>query len=121
MPHLRLGRRSTPAIRCSIRSSTSITLVIGARYYGPAEFRGLFEDNDPRKRLLAVANVNHDLGEFWEFSDTGWVPVDLSNEAYKLRRELRDLRDDALKRRTGDDVETTTELMHPTTSRWPTG
>ena len=52
-------------------------------YYGPAEFRGLFEDNDPGKRLLAVANVNHDLGEFWEFSDTGWVPVDLSNEAYK--------------------------------------
>jgi len=52
-------------------------------YYGPAEFRGLFEDNDPSKRLVAVANVNHDLGEFWEFSDTGWVPVDLSNEAYK--------------------------------------
>jgi hypothetical protein len=52
-------------------------------YYGPAEFRGLFEDNDPTKRLVAVANVNHDLGEFWEFSDTGWMPVDLSNEAYK--------------------------------------
>jgi hypothetical protein len=35
------------------------------------------------KALLAVANYNHDLGELWEFSDTGWVPVDVSNEAYK--------------------------------------
>ena len=52
-------------------------------YYGPAQFLGIFEDNDPDKRLLAVANYNHDLGELWEFSDTGWVPVDLSNEAYK--------------------------------------
>ena len=52
-------------------------------YYGEAAFLGVFEDNDPQKRLLAIANYNHDLGELWEFSDTGWVPVDLSNEAYK--------------------------------------
>lgn len=51
---------------------------------GDAEWWGLFEDNDPRKRLLAIANNNHDLGELWEFSDTGYVPVDLSNEAYKF-------------------------------------
>ena len=53
-------------------------------YYGDPEFYGLFEDNDPRKRLMAIANYNHDLGELWEFSDTGYVPVDLSNEAYKF-------------------------------------
>jgi hypothetical protein len=53
-------------------------------YYGIVEWHGIFEDNDPRKRLLAVANYNHDLGELWEFSDTGYVPVDLSNEAYKF-------------------------------------
>jgi hypothetical protein len=53
-------------------------------YYGVVEWHGLFEDNDPRKRLMAVANYNHDLGELWEFSDTGYVPVDLSNEAYKF-------------------------------------
>jgi hypothetical protein len=47
-------------------------------------FYGLFEDNDPTKRLQAVANYNNDLGEYWEFSDTGWVPIDLSNEAYKF-------------------------------------
>jgi hypothetical protein len=53
-------------------------------YYGPTEWTGIFEDNDSSKRLLAVANYNHDLGELWEFSDTGYVPVDLSNEAYKF-------------------------------------
>ena len=47
-------------------------------------FYGLFEDDDPAKRLQVVANYNNDLGEYWEFSDTGWVPVDLSNEAYKF-------------------------------------
>ena len=47
-------------------------------------FYGLFEDNDPTKRMMAVANYNNDLGEYWEFSDTGFVPVDLSNEAYKF-------------------------------------
>ena len=52
-------------------------------YYGPATFHGVFEDNDPNKRLLLVAGYNHDLGELWEFSDTGFVPVDLSNDAYK--------------------------------------
>ncbi len=47
-------------------------------------FYGIFEDNDPTKRLQVVANYNNDLGEYWEFSDTGWVPIDLSNEAYKF-------------------------------------
>lgn len=53
-------------------------------FYGEPEWHGIFEDNDPRKRLLAIANYNHDLGELWEFSDTGYMPVDLSNEAYKF-------------------------------------
>jgi hypothetical protein len=44
---------------------------------------GIFEDNDPKKRLIAIANVNGDLSEYWEFSDTGFAPVDLNNEAYK--------------------------------------
>jgi hypothetical protein len=47
-------------------------------------YYGIFEDNDPRKRLLAIANRDGDLGEYWEFSDTGIDPVDLSNEAYKF-------------------------------------
>ena len=53
-------------------------------YYGIQEiYYGMFEDNDPSKRLLAVAGLNQDLGEYWEFSDQGIVPIDLSNEAYK--------------------------------------
>jgi hypothetical protein len=54
-------------------------------YYGVAsEFYGMFEDNDPSKRLLLIANFNNDIGDLWEFSDTGFFSVDLSNEAYKL-------------------------------------
>jgi hypothetical protein len=52
--------------------------------YGQETYYGIHEDNDPAKRLLAVAGHNQDLGEFWEFSDTGYMPVDLSNEAYKF-------------------------------------
>jgi hypothetical protein len=47
-------------------------------------YYGMFEDNDPRRRLIAIANRDNDIGEYWEFSDTGIDPVDLSNEAYKF-------------------------------------
>jgi hypothetical protein len=49
-----------------------------------AEFYGIYEDNDPSKRLIAIINFNNDIGDYWEFSDEGFVPVELSNEAYKL-------------------------------------
>jgi hypothetical protein len=52
--------------------------------YGEGQFYGLFEDNDKTKRMIAIANPNVDLGEHWEYSDTGWFPIDLSNEAYKV-------------------------------------
>ena len=51
---------------------------------GRPVFYGVFENNDPEQRLLLIANYNNDIGEYWEFSDTGFVPIDLSNEAYKL-------------------------------------
>jgi hypothetical protein len=47
-------------------------------------YYGIFENNDPRRRLIAIANRDNDLGEYWEYSDTGLDPVDLSNEAYKF-------------------------------------
>lgn len=47
-------------------------------------YYGIFEDNDPSKRLVVIANHNHDVAEYWEFSGTGLLPIDLSNEAYKL-------------------------------------
>jgi hypothetical protein len=52
--------------------------------YGQETYYGIFQDNDPSKRLLCIAGHNQDLGEFWEFSDTGYLPIDLSNEAYKF-------------------------------------
>jgi len=48
------------------------------------EFFGLFEDNDPKKRLMMVVNYSTDISDFWEFSSTGFRPIEESNEAYKL-------------------------------------
>jgi hypothetical protein len=53
-------------------------------YRGVAEFWGIFEDNDPAKRLMVIANYNSDMTEFWEWSDTDFAPIELTNEAYKL-------------------------------------
>lgn len=50
----------------------------------PSVYYGIFEDNDPKKRLMVVANYNNDIGEYWEWSDVGYFPIELSNEAYKL-------------------------------------
>jgi hypothetical protein len=47
-------------------------------------YYGLYEDNDPARRLMVIANHNHDVAEYWEFSGTGFFSVDPSNEAYKL-------------------------------------
>lgn len=51
---------------------------------GPPTWYGVFEDNDREKRLMAIINANNDISEYWEFSDYGFYPIDLSNEAYKL-------------------------------------
>jgi len=47
-------------------------------------FRGLFEDNDPAKRLLMMVNYNTDISQYWEWSGRGLRPIDDTNEAYKL-------------------------------------
>ena len=51
---------------------------------GWPQYFGIFEDNDPAKRLMLIANFNNDHGDYWEFSDSGWLPIDLTNEAYKF-------------------------------------
>jgi hypothetical protein len=50
----------------------------------PASYWGIFEGNDPKKRLMAIANVNNDISEYWETSGYGVYIVDLSNEAFKF-------------------------------------
>jgi hypothetical protein len=53
-------------------------------YGPPVQYLGIFEDNDPTKRLMVIANYNNDVGDAWQWSDQGFLPVDLTNEAYKL-------------------------------------
>ncbi|MFH1764471.1 MAG: DUF4159 domain-containing protein [Gemmatimonadota bacterium] len=48
-------------------------------------YMGIFEDNDPENgRVMVMINWNQDLQEYWEYSDQGYYPIDLSNEAYKF-------------------------------------
>ncbi|MFN7982924.1 MAG: DUF4159 domain-containing protein [Vicinamibacterales bacterium] len=51
---------------------------------GRAVFRGVYEDNDPKKRLLMIVNYNTDVSQYWEWSGRGLRPFDDTNEAYKL-------------------------------------
>ena len=48
------------------------------------QYLGIFEDNDPQGRIMVMINWNQDLQEYWEFSDRGYYPIDLSNEAYQF-------------------------------------
>jgi uncharacterized protein DUF4159 len=52
--------------------------------FGKPVFRGVYEDNDPSKRLMMIVNYNTDISQFWEWSGTGLRPFDQTNEAYKL-------------------------------------
>jgi hypothetical protein len=53
--------------------------------YGlPAQYFGLYEDNDPGRRLMAIANYNTNLAEYWQMAGSGFFPIDPSNEAFKL-------------------------------------
>ena len=47
-------------------------------------FIGVFEDNDPEKRMMALVCYNSDVAEYWEWSASGMFPVDTTNDAYKL-------------------------------------
>lgn len=57
----------------------------GMAYRGDQiDFWGIYEDNDRAKRLLVIVGNRGDLGEFWEYSDVGFFPIDITNEAYKV-------------------------------------
>ncbi len=74
---------SAPIFHCffDIESFTIIP-----QYYdeGRPVFRGIYQDNDPSKRLIAIINFNTDVSNFWEFSGTGLSPVSDTNQAYEL-------------------------------------
>jgi hypothetical protein len=47
--------------------------------------RAVFEENDPRKRMMAMVNFNTDISEYWEDSGrASFRPLWEANEAYKL-------------------------------------
>ena len=86
VPRRARSSRCRRRIRCSTRSSRSRRSPIFPQAYnaGPAVFRGMFEDNDPTKRLQMIVNYNTDISQFWEWSGRGFRPFDETNEAYKL-------------------------------------
>ena len=72
------------AIFHSFFEINSLDIVPQAYNAGRPVFRGLFEDNDPGKRLQMIVNYNTDISQFWEWSSVGLRPIDQTNEAYKL-------------------------------------
>jgi len=48
------------------------------------EFYGVFQDNDPKKRMYMMINFNTDVSDYWEFTSQGFYPVESANDAYKL-------------------------------------
>ncbi|MDZ4673165.1 MAG: DUF4159 domain-containing protein [Gemmatimonadota bacterium] len=49
-----------------------------------AEYLGIYEANDPSRRLMVIINYNNDIGDYMEWSGEGWYPVNMSNDAYKF-------------------------------------
>ena len=56
------------------------------QYYDPPppHFLAMFEDNNPKKRMLILCNYSTDISEFWEWSDTNFKPIEENNWAYKV-------------------------------------
>jgi hypothetical protein len=61
-----------------------IDAIVHPMYGLRPSYYGIYEDNDPSKRLMVVANFDNDVPEYWEWSGEGLYPFDTSNEAYKL-------------------------------------
>ena len=48
------------------------------------EYFGLFEDNDPTGRLMAIANYNTNLAEYWQSGGSGFFPIEPMNNGFEL-------------------------------------
>jgi hypothetical protein len=47
-------------------------------------YRAIFENNDPSRRMIALANHNNDIAEYWEYTAEGLYDPDPRNNAYRL-------------------------------------
>ncbi len=75
---------ATQAVFHSFFDIDSLDIIPQFYDQGRPEITGLFEDNDPHKRLMAVSNFNTDISNYWEYSGEGYRPVAQSNEAFEL-------------------------------------
>jgi hypothetical protein len=48
------------------------------------DYRALFVNDDPNDRMLALANHNCDIAEYWEWSADERFPVDVTSGAYEM-------------------------------------
>ena len=48
------------------------------------EYFGLFEDDNPEKRLMAIVNYNTNLAEYWQMAGTGFFPIESENIGFRL-------------------------------------
>ncbi len=85
LPELRLVKlEKSHLIFDSFFRIKDIDTILHPMYGLKPTYYGMFEDNDPAKRLLVVANFDNDVPEYWEWSGQGVFAFDTSNEAYKL-------------------------------------
>jgi hypothetical protein len=50
----------------------------------PPGYWAMFENNDPSGRMIALANHNNDIAEYWEWSAEGLYNPDPTSNAYRL-------------------------------------
>ncbi|MEE2638277.1 MAG: DUF4159 domain-containing protein [Acidobacteriota bacterium] len=48
------------------------------------EYFGVFEDNDPNGRLMAIVNYNTNLAEYWQLAGRGLFPIDAENTGFQI-------------------------------------
>lgn len=47
-------------------------------------YYGIFENNDPNQRMMAMVAYNGDLAEYWEYAATGFFPVDPTSDSFRI-------------------------------------
>lgn len=75
---------SHPIFNSFFRIATLTGMTHPATPLAKAQYLGIYEDNDPTKRLQVIINYNNDIGDYMEWSGDGWYPVNFSNDAYKF-------------------------------------
>jgi hypothetical protein len=85
LPQGRLGRLDrSDQIFSVFFSIKNIDAIVHPMSHIRPSYYGIFEDNDPSKRLIVVAHYDNDVPEYWEWSGQEHFPYDASNESYKL-------------------------------------